>query len=323
MLYPLKFKPLLKERIWGGRELERVFGKKLPEGRLIGESWELSGMDGDESVVCNGMLKGNSLVELIEVYMGDLVGDRVFEKFGEQMPLLVKFIDAHEKLSVQLHPNDKLAAERHNAYGKTEMWYVVDHEPGAVVYLGFNKTMSRDECLELLRLGEIEGALQKYEVKNGDVFFIPPGTVHAIGGGVVVVEIQQASDVTYRLFDYNRVDDKGEARELHIDLAMDAVDFVSRQDYKIDVSAVENRTVQIQSCPYFTSAITSIAGRVERDYSRTDSFVIYVCLEGSCQIICQDGSTESVKCGETLLLPSQIDDVVIKGHAKILEAWVS
>lgn len=322
MLYPLKFKPRFKERIWGGRELERVFGKKLPKGLLFGESWEVSGISGDQSVVCNGVLEGNSIAELIEVYMGDLVGDKVFEKFGEELPLLVKFIDAKEKLSVQLHPSDTLAAERHNAYGKTEMWYVVDHEPGAMVYLGFNRTISRQECLELLGRGQIESVLQKYEVKKGDVFFIPPGTVHAIGGGVVVVEIQQASDVTYRLFDYNRVDDKGEARELHIDLAMDAIDFVSCQNYKIDVSEHANLAVPIQSCPYFASEITCVDGASERNYAGVDSFVIYVCLEGSCEIICANGAVEPIECGQTALIPSEIEGVVLRGNAKILESWV-
>lgn len=197
MLYPLKFKPLVKERIWGARRLETIFAKRLPDRVPVGESWELSGVTGDVSVVANGNLKGNTLEEMIEIYMDDLVGEKVYEKFGNEFPLLIKLIDADDNLSIQVHPNDTLAAARHGTYGKTEMWYVMDHEPGATLYLGFNQTVTREKYLEYLALGRLEELLNKYTVERGDAFFIPAGAIHAIGRGLVVAEIQQTSDITY------------------------------------------------------------------------------------------------------------------------------
>ena len=209
MLYPLKFKPILKEKIWGGRRLGEKLGKRLPAGRVVGESWELSGLDGNRSVVRNGPLKGNDLEELIEVYMGELVGDRVYERFGLQFPLLIKYLDVQQPLSVQVHPNDDLAAERHGSYGKTEMWYVIDSEKDAELCLGFNRPVTKEEYLRHVADGTLADILARVPVKPDNAYFIPAGAIHAIGKGILIAEIQQTSDITYRVFDWNRVDKNG------------------------------------------------------------------------------------------------------------------
>lgn len=312
MLYPLKFTPLVKERIWGARRLESLFGKELPLGVPVGESWELSGVEGDVSVVCEGALEGNALDELVEIYMGDLVGDEVYDHFGTEFPLLIKLIDAADNLSIQVHPGDELAAARHNAQGKTEMWYIVAHEPGASLYLGFKNTVTKEQYLAALAAGQLESLLNKYEVKKGDLFFIPAGAIHAIGRGLVVAEVQQTSDVTYRVYDFNRVDASGQARELHTEWALDALDFTGRNDYK------QSKI----SCPYFAATTTKVSGSVVRDYALLDSFVVYICVEGSLTIRCDNDTTATIKAGETVLIPAMMDQVTLEGQGTVLESWV-
>lgn len=322
MLYPLKFRPIFKERIWGGRKIETAFGKKLPEGEKIGESWELSGVDGDVSVVSNGKLKGNNLQELIEIYMGDLVGDKVFEKYGEEFPLLIKLIDADDNLSIQVHPDDKLAAERHHSFGKTEMWYVVGHEPDAMLYLGFNQPVDKEKYLKYLEAGTLAELLNAYKVQDGDAYFIPAGTIHAIGKGLLIAEIQQTSDITYRVFDWNRVDPKtGQGRELHTELALDAIEYKSRSDYKTVAAPKVNAPVTLEKCPYFQTNSLIVDGAVERDYADMDSFVIYICLDGDLELE-YDGGTETVKKGETVLIPAELNEVTLKGQGKVLEVYI-
>lgn len=321
MLYPLKFKPLYKERIWGGRRMAEAFGKKLPEGKKIGESWELSGVEGNLSVVSNGKLAGNNIEELIEVYMGDLVGDSVYEKFGLEFPLLIKFIDAADVLSIQVHPDDKLAAERHNAYGKTEMWYVLDNDPGAELCLGFNRKVSREEYLESVKNGNLPELLDRVKVKPDDAYFIPAGTIHAIGKGLLVAEIQQTSDITYRVFDWNRVDDNGNPRELHTELAVDAINFGDHEEYNVTVSPKKGEAAQMQSCPYFASSVLSVNGEMVRPYVELDSFVIYICLEGKADLVWEKGR-ETIKKGETMLIPAEIDEITFEGDAKIIEVYI-
>ncbi len=317
----MKFKPLFKERIWGGRKLEKCFGKKLPGNGPIGESWEISGVQGDISVVANGRLAGNSLQELVEVYMGDLVGEKVFDRFGEEFPLLIKLIDAADVLSIQVHPDDELAAKRHNAYGKTEMWYVIDCEKGAKLYVGFNRETDREEYLRHLENGTLADLLGAFEVKPGDAYFIPAGTIHAIGKGNLIAEIQQTSDITYRVFDWNRKDAQGRSRELHTELALDAIDFTSRHDYDITVIPQPDQAVQMQSCPYFTSAVLEVETALERDLAAIDSFVIYICLEGNVELVWEEG-TETLKKGETVLVPAVIDSLEWKGKGKLIEVYV-
>ncbi|MDR0510174.1 MAG: class I mannose-6-phosphate isomerase [Rikenellaceae bacterium] len=322
MLYPLKFRPLLKERIWGGDLLSTAMGKRLPAGKKIGESWEISGVVGDISTVASGALKGNNLQELIEVYMGDLVGEKVYERFGLEFPLLIKLIDAEDVLSVQVHPDDALAAERHNSFGKTEMWYVVDCLPGASLYVGFDGRVTREQYLAAVAAGELPSLLRRVEVRPGDTFFIPAGTIHAIGKGILIAEIQQTSDVTYRVDDWGRVDDNGNPRQLHTELAVDAIDFEGGQNCIATRQPVRNEAVTLVECPYFTTNVVELDGEMLRDYSRLDSFVIYICLDGSTSIRGVDGSETVVVNGESVLLPAEESEATLTGRSRLLEVYI-
>lgn len=280
MLYPLKFEPVLKDKIWGGTKLKSLFNKAATSDKL-GESWELSGYEADESVVTNGFLTGNNLPELIEIYMGELVGDKIYDEFGLYFPLLFKLIDANENLSIQVHPGDEIAAERHNSFGKTEMWYVIDADPGAVLIIGFKNDCSRDEYLDALEKGHVEDLLQKVPVTKGDVFFIPAGLVHAIGKGVVVAEIQQSSDITYRIYDFNRTDDQGNERELHTEEALDVIQFEASKNPKINYNLLTNEITPLVNCQYFTTSILHFNQYLTRNYASINSFVAYMCMEGN------------------------------------------
>lgn len=321
MLYPLKFKPLFKERIWGGTALAGKMGKALPEGKKIGESWELSGVQGDISVVSNGSLKGNNLQELIEVYMGDLVGEKVYRKFGIEFPLLIKLIDAQDVLSIQVHPDDEMAGERHNSYGKTEMWYVLAAEPGASLYVGFNRPVTREEYLEAVKKGTLPSLLEKAVVKPGDSFFIPAGTIHAIGKGLLIAEIQQTSDITYRVDDWGRVDDNGNPRELHTELAVDAIDFGEPENLKSNAEPIADKPVKIEDCDYFTTNLLQVEKGTERDYADLDSFVIYICTDGELSVD-YSGGTEKLSKGETMLVPAQEDSIELGGKGTVLEVYI-
>lgn len=322
-LYPIKFEPICLEKIWGGNRLKTLLGKNY-NTKNCGESWELSGYEGLVSVVSNGFLKGNDLNELIEIYMGDLVGDKVYEKFGNEFPLLIKFIDAQDDLSIQVHPNDELSKVRHNAFGKTEMWYVVDAAEGALINSGFNQPVDREKYLEYIGNGNLIDLLKYDEIKVGDVFFIPAGRIHAIGKGSMVTEIQQTSDVTYRIFDYNRKDDKGNIRELHNDLAIDAIDFSFLEDYKTKYSTELNKSAEIVSCKYFTTNILEFDQPVEKDYFKLDSFVIYITLEGIFEIETEEGK-EIIGKGETVLIPAILDSLKLipqSNKVKLLEVYI-
>jgi mannose-6-phosphate isomerase len=322
MLYPLRFKPIYQYRLWGGNKLRDMLGKKdAPD--MTGESWEISGVQDNVSVVKEGFLEGNDLQELIEVYMGDLVGDTVYEKYGTEFPLLIKLIDAHEVLSVQVHPDDKLAAERHQAYGKTEMWHVIQSDPDSVVYSGFNKETNRDEYLKYLSEKRIQEILNVEKAAPGDTFFIPAGRVHATGAGILFAEIQQTSDITYRIFDWNRLEKNGRPRTLHTDLALDAIDFKHYPSYKTLSNPVLNRSVEIANCPYFTANLLWMNRTVERDYVDIDSFVVYMCLEGSFLLNFGDEIPMLVKKGHTILLPAIFKDVTLepREETRVLEVY--
>jgi mannose-6-phosphate isomerase len=323
MLYPLKFSPILKDKIWGGSKLKNLFDKAAETDKL-GESWELSGYEGDESVVTNGLLAGNNLTELIEIYMGELIGDKIYDEYGLSFPLLFKLIDANENLSIQVHPGDKVAAERHNSYGKTEMWYVVDADKGSELIIGFTKDCTRDEYLDALEGGEVENLLQKVPVSKGDVFFIPAGLVHAIGKGVVVAEIQQSSDITYRIYDYKRTDDNGNERELHTDEALDVINFLASVNPKTPYSAQLNEITSLVECEYFTTNVLRFDAAVTRNYGTLDSFVAYMCLEGNLVIEC-NGEKTTVNKGDTVLIPACIDELglIPDAEATLLEVYVS
>ena len=327
MLYPIKFKPRIKERIWGGHAILDKKGKaasRLAKDKLYGESWDLSSVKGDVSVVANGMLKGNNLEEIIEVYMGELVGDSIFERYGLEFPLLIKYLDCNDKLSVQVHPDDALAEERHNSFGKTEAWYVVDCKPGASIYLGFKDlNLSREEYIAAVAESRLEELLNRVEVKPGDVFFIPAGTVHALGAGLEVVEVQQTSDVTYRIYDWDRVDSEGKSRELHTSLAVDAIDFEAdaellHRKYNLE----KGGEAKVIECNYFTMALHNIDGDKELDRSMLDSFVVYIALNGSVHITA-DGIEESLNEGEVVLIPAEMSDIRIAGNAKLMEVYIN
>jgi len=322
MLYPLKFTPILKDKIWGGTKLKSLFDKAAETDKL-GESWELSGYEGDESVVTNGYLEGNNLTELIEIYMGELIGDSVFDQYGLSFPLLFKLIDANENLSIQVHPGDEVAAERHNSYGKTEMWYVVDADKGSELIIGFNEDCSRETYLEALAHDKVEDLLHKVPVTKGDVFFIPAGRVHAICKGVVVAEIQQSSDVTYRIYDYKRKDDQGNERELHTEQALDVINFEASRQPKTIYSPLLNETTPLISCDYFTTNMLRFNKRMERQYAKLDSFVAYMCLDGTFTIEFE-GEKTSVDKGDTVLIPASIDDLSLipDGEVTLLEVYV-
>ncbi|MDR3704741.1 MAG: mannose-6-phosphate isomerase [Paludibacteraceae bacterium] len=321
MLYPLKFQPILKQRIWGGNKLKTIYNKTSEFDGNLGESWELSGIAGDESVVVNGELAGNTINELLEVYLDDLVGSKVFEKYQFTFPLLFKLIDANDKLSIQVHPNDEVAMEKHGCLGKTEMWYVIDAEDGAELTVGFSQPVDKDIYLQHFQRGTLESILKKEKVHAGDVFFIPAGLVHAIGKGVLLAEIQQSSDITYRIYDYNRVDAKGESRELHSERALEVINFDNTINAKVDYQNRINEPVLLVACDYFNVNKISFDKTIIRDHSDFDSFVVYMCVSGSFEIDCQDGSIEKMMKGETILVPAEIGEIqlVAKSLVDVLE----
>jgi mannose-6-phosphate isomerase len=323
LLYPLKFKPIYKEKIWGGAKLKSVLNKASSLNN-IGESWEISAVSSDLSVVSNGFLKGNTIEEVIEIYMGDVVGDPVYDKFGKEFPLLFKFIDAQRDLSIQVHPNDELAKERHQAYGKTEMWYVIDAGHGSRLISGFTKPTNREEYLKALKNGHLSSLLKSHDVKKGQTFFIPAGNVHAIGAGVLLAEIQQTSDVTYRIYDYDRLDEQGDKRELHTELALDAINFEGVNEGGAYDDTQINTPVNLVECPYFATNMLNLNSAIERDIYILSSFVVYMCVGGSAKIIYSGSEEETISFGETVLIPVALESITIQpqGNVKLLEVYV-
>lgn len=322
-LYPLKFKTIYKDKIWGGHKIETYLHKDIGSLPNCGETWEISGVKSDVSVVDGGALEGQSLAALLEQYQGQLVGDKVYAHFGNIFPLLVKFIDANDDLSVQVHPNDELAKERHNSFGKTEMWYVIEADPGSTLITGFNREMTEQEYVDALNGGHIMDILNKEDVAAGDVYFLPAGRVHTIGKGLLIAEIQQTSDITYRIYDFDRVDDKGNKRELHTQEALAAIDYKHYDEYKTLYIPQKDETVRAVSCPYFTTNIMDFTEGVTKDYSFLDSFVIHVCVAGE-YTITHDGAAYPVKMGECILLPKTVDLVELTTTTgfKILESYI-
>ncbi|MGC9374883.1 MAG: type I phosphomannose isomerase catalytic subunit [Bacteroidales bacterium] len=323
-IYPLKFKPQFKEKIWGGQHLKKFLNKLLPENKKIGESWGISGVENNLSIVENGFLQGNNLQELIEIYMGDLVGDRVYEQFGFEFPLLIKFIDANDVLSIQVHPDDELAKKRHNTFGKTEMWYIIEAEKDAELISGFNQKIDKATYLKHLESNELPKILNFEKVKKGNVFYIPAGRVHAIGKGIVLAEIQQTSDITYRIFDWNRKDEQGNYRELHTDLAVDAIDYNQYDNYRTDYTSEKNSTAEIIKCNYFQTNILDFNQQIEKNYNQLDSFVIYICIEGEFEIIYNESEKTLVKKGETVLIPAVFEQLFLNPvtESKLLEVYI-
>jgi len=318
-LYPLKFNPVYRYRIWGGEKLKTILNKNHKEDS-IGESWEISDVAESETTVSEGPLKGQTLKQLIQTFKGDFVGNRVYETFGNNFPLLIKFIDAKTPLSIQVHPSNKLAKERHNSFGKNEMWYVMQAEENAELIVGFNQKIEQENYIEQLNNSTLSNILNIEKVKKGDTFYIPTGRVHAIGAGVLLAEIQQTSNITYRIYDYDRVDKKtGEKRELHTDLALGAIDFNYYNDYRTVYDAKVNTSNKLVHSPYFKTNIINVTGTLKKDYTNLDSFVIYMCVDGSFELEYKD-QKNIIKKGETILLPASVDYLKIESNqACILE----
>jgi len=322
-LYPIKFAPIFKQKVWGGDRLKNVLNKKNATDHT-GESWEISPLSGSESVVENGFLAENTLSEIIEVYMGDLVGESVFDRFGTGFPLLLKFIDAQDLLSVQVHPDDVLAQEKYGMNGKTEAWYVVEATNDAYLYSGFNQKLTKQNFKKNIELKTVKDTLNKEYVGKGDVFFIPAGRIHATGPGVLFAEIQQASDITYRVYDWDRKDRDGNLRELHVDEALEAMDFEVADNYKTEYSTKENRPAPVVKSPYFVVNKLQLTEKYDAEYNLIDSFVAYMCVEGRVSIEYKHGKTETLEKGETVLIPAVFESVKLipDESVELLEVYI-
>jgi mannose-6-phosphate isomerase len=318
LFYPLLFEPIFKERIWGGTKLKEVLNKSF-ESNQIGESWELSTVENDISVVVNGVFKGLNLSQLIEKYPTEVLGAKSIQYFGYNFPLLFKFLDAKEDLSIQVHPNDALAKERHQSFGKTEMWYVIQADVNARLVVGFKDKTNKKEYQEHLENKTLATILNETPVKEGDAFFLETGTVHAIGAGVLIAEIQQTSDITYRLYDWDRVDANGEGRELHTDLALDAINFETTNT-KINYKNTANKLVTLVECPFFKTNILQISGKYNWKKTK-ESFAVLMCTKGSFTINMLHFQAEFKK-GDTLLIPAILDGFQIIGEVSLLEITI-
>lgn len=324
-MYPLKFEPILKQTLWGGDKIIpfKHLNETLPN---VGESWEVSAVEGSESVVANGTDKGYTLPEMVRKYKEELVGEANYARFGNKFPLLIKFIDAKLDLSIQVHPGDELAKKHHNSFGKNEMWYVIAADKGAKLISGFAEEITPKEYKDRVHNGTFAEVLQTCAIEPGDVFYVPAGRVHGIGAGAFVAEIQQTSDITYRIFDYNRKDKDGKSRELHTSQAMDAINFSDVQDdFRTEYERVQNEPVEMVASPYFTTSVYDMTEEITCDYSELDSFVIFICVEGSCRLTDDNQNEITLRAGETVLLPAAVQEVTIVPEGqrvKLLETYV-
>ena len=321
-LYPLKFMPLFKNKVWGGNKIKELGFDYSPLPNC-GELWALSAVKDNESVIRNGFLEGNTLNEALEIYMSDLLGEKNYRHFGNEFPLLIKIIDANDRLSIQVHPDNNLARRRGMENGKTEMWFIIEAEKGAEIVDGFEKQVTPDEYQQFLDLGHLEDILHVEHPQNGDTFFIPAGRVHALGKGLLLAEIQQSSDTTYRIYDYNRPDADGKLRQLHTAEALDAIDFNPTADGRTHYSYKPNSTVRLAECPYFTTNLIAIDNPMRKNFRQLDSFVIYLCTEGVAAVKSLD-TICPIHAGECVLVPAVADEVELysEGPAKLLEVYV-
>jgi len=318
-LYPFQFEPILKDRIWGGEKLKTFLNKPITS-KITGESWELSDVEGDVSVIANGDLKGKSLTDIINEFPDELLGVKIHNDFGKKFPLLFKYLDAREDLSIQVHPNDELAKKRHNSFGKTEMWYVMQADDNARIIVGFKEKSSPEEYLKSIEDKNILSILNSVEAKQGDVFFLPTGTVHAIGAGLVIAEIQQTSDITYRIYDFDRKDANGNTRELHTDLAVEAINY-NTTDTQKQYSKTENQPNVMVDCPYFTTSFIPLDGKSEVSKDG-NCFTVYMCVDGNFSIE-SNGETFDYKKGDTVLMPAALKVFTLSGKASVLEIYIS
>jgi mannose-6-phosphate isomerase len=322
-LYPLKFTPVFKEKIWGGQKIRTTVGLDFSPLPNCGEAWVLSGVPGSETVVSNGFLKGNTLNELLEIYMDDLVGEKVFEKHPDEFPVLIKFIDSNQWLSIQVHPDDALAKKRGLGNGKSEMWYVMEAEQGSEIIAGFSKKVDRKIYTEHLEQKRLKEILNHEKVSKGDLFYMPAGRIHAMGPGILLAEIQQTSDTTYRIYDWDRTDDKGNPRELHTEAALDAIDFNAYDHYRTRYKSLPNLPTSLVHTPHFNTDLLTINQPVDRDHTILDSFVVQLCVDGAYRIDF-DGGTEAVRKGEVVLIPAITGEVrmIPEKAASFIEIYI-
>ena len=322
-LYPMKFNPIFKQKLWGGHKISTILGKDFGDLINCGEVWELSGVRGNVSIVANGYLEGVSLLELMRTEGRSMVGGKNYLDFGDEFPLLVKFIDAHQDLSIQVHPDDQLANKRHGCKGKTEMWYIIHADEGSSLIVGFNKAINRNEYLEKFNTGQLETILNKEFVSNGDLFFIPAGRVHTIGKGLLIAEIQQTSDVTYRIYDFDRTDDNGNKRQLHIEEALDAIDYNVYNEYRTPYPDKQDKRNSLVNSEFFKTNKLKLTTTFDADLSQLDSFRIYTCTEGSARITTERGSL-SISKGEVGLIPAdnRLASIEPNRYVELLETYI-
>jgi mannose-6-phosphate isomerase len=318
-LYPLQFESILKERIWGGTKFKTFLNKPITS-EITGESWEISTVENDVSVISNGFFKGKLLTDLIDQFPEAVLGKKVHQQFDNQFPLLFKYLDAQLDLSVQVHPNDSLAKERHNSFGKTEMWYVMQADAEARLLIGFKENSSAKQYIESVASKTFVSLLDAKKVKKGDAFLLETGTVHAIGAGTLIAEIQQTSDITYRIYDFDRVDANGKKRELHVDLAVDAINY-NEVDTERDYQKVHNTSNEIVNCRYFTTNFIPLDGSMDV-HKNGDSFTVYMCVNGNF-VLKYDSNVYQYTLGDTVLIPAQMTSYELIGKASLLEIYIS
>ncbi len=323
-LYPFRFTPVFKEKIWGGQKIKEMLHLEVGELPNCGEVWLVSGVSDNPTIVNNGYLVGNELNELVEVFMGDLVGDKVYDRFGDVFPILIKIIDSNDWLSVQVHPDDELAAKRNIGYGKTEMWYVLQADQNAELISGFNQPVNQEKYVKYLNDKILKDILNFEKVDQNDVFFIHAGKIHALGPGLLLAEIQQTSDTTYRVYDWDRVDNNGKSRDLHTEEALEAIDFEYTDKHKTKFTPKKNGTSEIVDSEFFTTNIIDFDQAIRKDYGELDSFVILMCIEGKCQIKWDDQFID-MKVADTVVIPNIIENIDLypDPKCKLLEVYIS
>lgn len=318
---PLKFNAFLKQTIWGGN---KIIPFKHLDSQLenVGESWEISGVKDHQTIVSEGEYAGRALNEVVEEFKGKLIGESNYEQFGNEFPLLIKFIDARQDLSIQVHPTDEIAKKQGKSRGKTEMWYIMDSDKDAHLRSGLKKKITPAEYKEMVENDTILDAIADYSVKEGDCFFLPAGRIHSIGKGCFLAEIQQTSDVTYRIYDFKRKDKNGNYRELHTDLAAECINYEVLNDYRTVYTSQKNQGVSLVHCPYFHTAVYDLDEPMTLDYSELDSFVILICVKGEGTIVDNEGNETSLRAGETILIPATTNELKVNGTVKFLETYV-
>ena len=329
MLYPFKFTPQIFHKLWGGHTIEKWYDNVPADFENVGESWVISDFPKYPTEVSNGSHQGDSLQDLLEVYMDELVGDKVYEVFGNHFPLLMKFIDATDDLSIQVHPGDEYALDQEESLGKTEMWYVMPAKGQSAIYLGWKQQMNASLIHASIADGTLADYLREYKVHEGDVAYIPAGTVHAMRRDTIVAEIQENSDLTYRLYDYNRVGNDGKKRPLKLDKALEVMDYAAENEAYVKRTQPRfDGVVNLAQNTYFTTNLLSPTRPIQRDYAPLDSFVAYMCVEGACEVTALDCESEdrtvSLRLGEAVLIPAALNDIRIEPHGpcKLLEVYV-